>query len=58
MNLLTIFCCFRKVFLTEGPLAFLNGALCRIMVIAPLFGIAQAVYYLEVAEHLLGMQTH
>lgn len=48
--------CFRKVMVNEGPKAFLKGALCRILVIAPLFGIAQSVYYLGVAEMLLGMK--
>ncbi|KAL4233172.1 hypothetical protein ACF0H5_007856 [Mactra antiquata] len=46
--------CFRKVYSKEGPKAFFKGALCRILVIAPLFGIAQTVYYLGVAEYLLG----
>ncbi|XP_025097196.1 mitochondrial glutamate carrier 1-like isoform X2 [Pomacea canaliculata] len=48
--------CFRTVMAQEGPRAFLKGALCRILVIAPLFGIAQTVYYLGVAEFLLGMK--
>lgn len=38
----------------EGPKAFFKGGLCRMMVLAPLFGIAQMVYYLGVAERLLG----
>lgn len=38
----------------EGPRAFFKGAVCRIMVIAPLFGIVQLVYYLGFAEVLLG----
>ncbi|KAH9642720.1 hypothetical protein HF086_002990 [Spodoptera exigua] len=38
----------------EGPLAFFKGGACRMMVIAPLFGIAQTVYYLGIAEYLLG----
>ncbi|KAL5283982.1 SLC25A22.2 family protein [Megaselia abdita] len=37
----------------EGSRAFFNGGLCRVMVLAPLFGIAQMVYYLGVAERLL-----
>ncbi|XP_012935169.1 mitochondrial glutamate carrier 1 [Aplysia californica] len=49
--------CFRKVMVNEGPKAFLKGALCRILVIAPLFGIAQTVYYLGVAEFLLGVKN-
>ena len=47
---------YRKVLANEGPKAFLKGALCRVLVIAPLFGIAQSVYYLGVAEYLLGMK--
>ncbi|KAJ8955558.1 hypothetical protein NQ318_001388 [Aromia moschata] len=38
----------------EGPTAFFKGGACRMIVIAPLFGIAQTVYYLGVAECLLG----
>jgi len=39
----------------EGPLAFFRGGACRMIVIAPLFGIAQTVYYLGVAERILGV---
>ncbi|XP_052239648.1 mitochondrial glutamate carrier 1-like isoform X3 [Dreissena polymorpha] len=45
--------CFRKVYMLEGPKAFFKGAFCRVLVIAPLFGIAQTVYYLGIAERLL-----
>lgn len=38
----------------EGPTVFFRGAACRMIVIAPLFGIAQMVYFLGVAEALLG----
>ncbi|GFR60037.1 mitochondrial glutamate carrier protein [Elysia marginata] len=48
--------CFSKILSQEGPKAFLKGSLCRILVIAPLFGIAQTVYYLGVAEYLLGVK--
>lgn len=48
--------CFRKTYSQEGFRAFFKGAGCRIMVIAPLFGIAQTVYYLGVAEYLMGME--
>ncbi|KAK3791454.1 hypothetical protein RRG08_046606 [Elysia crispata] len=48
--------CFSKILSKEGPKAFLKGSLCRILVIAPLFGIAQTVYYLGVAEYLLGIR--
>lgn len=39
----------------EGPSAFLKGATCRALVIAPLFGIAQGVYFLGVGETVLGL---
>ncbi|WAR08629.1 GHC1-like protein, partial [Mya arenaria] len=42
-----------KIYTNEGPKAFFKGALCRVLVIAPLFGIAQTVYYLGIAERLL-----
>lgn len=45
--------CARKVLRNEGPSAFLKGAYCRALVIAPLFGIAQVVYFLGLAETLL-----
>lgn len=41
----------------EGPRAFFKGGACRVIVIAPLFGIAQTVYYFGVAEALLGYKT-
>eukprot|EP00096_Caligus_rogercresseyi_P008102 TRINITY_DN2645_c0_g1_i2.p1 TRINITY_DN2645_c0_g1~~TRINITY_DN2645_c0_g1_i2.p1 ORF type:complete len:324 (-),score=94.37 TRINITY_DN2645_c0_g1_i2:1601-2572(-) len=44
---------FRTILREEGPSAFLKGALCRMIVIAPLFGIAQMVYYFGIAEALL-----
>lgn len=40
----------------EGPTAFFKGGACRMIVIAPLFGIAQTVYYLGIAEYLLGLK--
>lgn len=46
----------RKILRHEGPSAFLKGAYCRALVIAPLFGIAQVVYFLGIAEALLGLQ--
>ncbi|XP_069037630.1 mitochondrial glutamate carrier 1 [Lepisosteus oculatus] len=45
--------CIRKILQREGPLAFLKGAYCRALVIAPLFGIAQVIYFLGVGEFLL-----
>lgn len=47
---------FTKIMKHEGPTAFFKGAAARMVVIAPLFGIAQTVYYLGVAEMLFGMQ--
>jgi len=38
----------------EGPTVFFRGAACRMIVIAPLFGIAQMVYFFGVGEALLG----
>ncbi|CAG4966162.1 unnamed protein product [Parnassius apollo] len=40
----------------EGPTAFFKGGACRVMVIAPLFGIAQAVYYIGIGEAILGLK--
>ncbi|KAF7655192.1 hypothetical protein LDENG_00059730 [Lucifuga dentata] len=48
--------CTQRIMRREGPLAFLKGATCRALVIAPLFGIAQGVYFLGVGEKLLGLQ--
>ncbi|KAJ8402953.1 hypothetical protein AAFF_G00362670 [Aldrovandia affinis] len=45
--------CIRKILQREGPSAFLKGAYCRALVIAPLFGIAQVIYFLGVGEYLL-----
>lgn len=44
---------FFDIYRKEGPKAFLKGAGCRIMYIAPLFGIAQTVYYLGIGESIL-----
>ena len=46
---------FKTIFKNEGPTAFFKGALCRMIVIAPLFGIAQMVYYFGIAEYLMGI---
>ncbi|XP_047359706.1 mitochondrial glutamate carrier 1-like isoform X1 [Vespa velutina] len=48
--------CIRKTLVNEGPVAFFKGGACRMIVIAPLFGIAQTVYYLGVAEWILGLK--
>uniref|UniRef100_A0A3B1JV21 Mitochondrial glutamate carrier 2 n=1 Tax=Astyanax mexicanus TaxID=7994 RepID=A0A3B1JV21_ASTMX len=44
-----------RILRREGPLAFLKGATCRALVIAPLFGIAQGVYFLGIGEKVLGI---
>merc|ERR1719392_251484 len=49
-----VFDAFRKILKNEGPSAFFKGAMCRMIVIAPLFGIAQMVYFFGIAEALLG----
>ncbi|KAK7884244.1 hypothetical protein WMY93_027367 [Mugilogobius chulae] len=46
--------CVSKIMKKEGPAAFLKGASCRALVIAPLFGIAQVVYFVGVGEIVLG----
>lgn len=49
-----VYCSRRSTLRHEGPTAFFKGGVCRMIVIAPLFGIAQTVYYLGIAEYLLG----
>ncbi|XP_078479239.1 LOW QUALITY PROTEIN: mitochondrial glutamate carrier 1-like [Lampetra planeri] len=46
--------CVRKILRKEGPTGFLKGASCRALVIAPLFGIAQVVYFVGVGEYPTG----
>ncbi|KAM4610915.1 mitochondrial glutamate carrier 1-like [Polymixia lowei] len=50
--------CISKILRKEGPGAFLKGASCRALVIAPLFGIAQVVYFVGVGEFLLGYSPY
>lgn len=47
---------FTKILKQEGITAFFRGGLCRMIVIAPLFGIAQMVYYFGIAESLMGLE--
>lgn len=49
---------FRKVLRKEGPSAFLKGAGCRALVMAPLFGIVQVVYFVGVGEHVLSYSPY
>ncbi|VDD94703.1 unnamed protein product [Enterobius vermicularis] len=46
---------FIKILRQEGVKALFKGAACRVMVMAPLFGIAQMVYYIGVAEWCMGI---
>lgn len=46
---------FVRITREEGWRAFFKGAGCRVLVIAPLFGIAQTVYYLGVGEYILSV---
>uniref|UniRef100_A0A1A9UG01 Mitochondrial glutamate carrier 2 n=1 Tax=Glossina austeni TaxID=7395 RepID=A0A1A9UG01_GLOAU len=48
--------CAVKTFETEGLRAFFKGGLCRVMVIAPLFAIAQMVYFLGIGERICGIK--
>ncbi|KAJ3601855.1 hypothetical protein NHX12_029617 [Muraenolepis orangiensis] len=45
--------CIRKILRKEGASAFLKGAGCRALVIAPLFGIAQVMYFVGVGEYIV-----
>ncbi|XP_005396031.1 PREDICTED: mitochondrial glutamate carrier 2 [Chinchilla lanigera] len=45
--------CARKLWTQEGPAALMKGAGCRALVVAPLFGIAQGVYFLGIGERVL-----
>jgi len=42
-------------FQSEGWRALFKGGFCRMLVMAPLFGIAQMVYYFGVGEFILRM---
>ncbi|CAG9567958.1 unnamed protein product [Danaus chrysippus] len=48
--------CITKTLTQEGPTAFFKGGACRMIVIAPLFGIAQSIYYIGLAENYLGIK--
>lgn len=47
---------FFKIVKNESPAALFKGAVARVCVVAPLFGIAQMFYYLGVAEAMLGLK--
>ncbi|CAH0677877.1 unnamed protein product [Spodoptera exigua] len=46
--------CVTSTVRNEGITALFKGGLCRMIVLAPLYGIVQGVYYLGIAEYLLG----
>ncbi|XP_013186078.2 mitochondrial glutamate carrier 1-like [Amyelois transitella] len=48
--------CLTTTVKNEGLTALFKGGACRMMVIAPLFGIAQTVYYFGIAENLFGIK--
>lgn len=48
--------CVRTIFREESWRAFFKGGACRLMTIAPLFAITQAVYYLGVGEFVTGQR--
>uniref|UniRef100_A0A671K7B5 Mitochondrial glutamate carrier 1 n=1 Tax=Sinocyclocheilus anshuiensis TaxID=1608454 RepID=A0A671K7B5_9TELE len=49
--------CFGKIMKREGPSAFLKGACCRALVIAPLFGIVQVMYFIGVGEFIMSQSS-
>ncbi|PWQ83255.1 hypothetical protein DKY64_23045, partial [Stenotrophomonas maltophilia] len=49
--------CVSMIMQREGPSAFLKGAGCRALVIAPLFGIAQVMYFVGVGEFIMGQTS-
>ncbi|XP_017041163.1 mitochondrial glutamate carrier 1 [Drosophila ficusphila] len=48
--------CVGQILKNESVTAFFKGGLCRMMVVAPLFGIAQMFYFLGVGEMILGIE--
>lgn len=46
---------FMKIYKNEGVPAFFKGSAARMMVISPLFGIAQMVYLFEIAEQIFSV---
>ncbi|KAI5705294.1 hypothetical protein M8J76_015125 [Diaphorina citri] len=45
----------RRIYKTEGITALFKGGLCRMMIMAPMFGILQMVYLMNIAENFLGI---
>uniref|UniRef100_A0A8D9FBE9 Mitochondrial glutamate carrier 1 n=1 Tax=Cacopsylla melanoneura TaxID=428564 RepID=A0A8D9FBE9_9HEMI len=44
----------QKIYRTEGVRALFKGGLCRVMIMAPMFGILQMIYQMNISESLLG----
>lgn len=47
----------RKICRTEGFRALMKGGLCRVMILAPMFGILETVYLLNIAEHVFDVRN-
>ena len=47
---------FKQILRVEGGAALMAGAVPRVLVIAPLFGMAQMVYFLGIGECILGIE--
>lgn len=56
-DLCLLLCSYSKIMKREGPSAFLKGAGCRALVIAPLFGIVQVMYFLGVGEFIMSQSS-
>ena len=48
--------CFYNTLRREGILAFFKGGACRVMVLAPTYGIIQVIYYYGIGEWILGVK--
>ena len=53
-----VFDAFYRILRSEGPTALFKGMGCRIIVIGPLFGISQMVYFLDITGSILGIDRH
>lgn len=46
----------RQIYSQEGLRGLMKGGLCRVMILAPMFGILEMVYLLNIAERVFGTQ--
>ena len=51
-----VFNAFYRIWKSEGVKAFFKGTGCRVIIIGPLFGITQMVYFLNIADKILGTE--